>query len=274
MPFLNRFSRESYSDPQAVYETLKMRGMDLITVTDHDSIDAVESLRRHPDFFLSEEVTCRTPCGTEIHIGAYGIQEKQHCELQRRRNDLLSLANYLNEQKIFFSINHVFSSLTGRRTDRDFCFFEDLIPAVETINGQMPASSNHCAAELARRWRKAEVAGSDAHTLAALGQTYTEVPAATSAATFLDGLRRRRSIVAGNSGGYFKLTSAVLQIGVGTVGENIWAAALTPLLVAVPFVTLVNYLGEIIFAGKWARKVIRAEAVRPCSSPGAIVINL
>ena len=43
--------------------------MDLVTVTDHDSIDAAERLRRHPDFFLSEEVSCLTPSGTELHVG-------------------------------------------------------------------------------------------------------------------------------------------------------------------------------------------------------------
>src|ERR1700676_653314 len=71
VPVLSRICRESYNPPLAVYEILKRRGMDLVTVTDHDSIDAVEPLRRHPDFFLSEEVTCRMPSGTELHVGVY-----------------------------------------------------------------------------------------------------------------------------------------------------------------------------------------------------------
>jgi len=50
VPLLNRLCREGYNDPPEVYETLQQRGMDLVTVTDHDSIDAVESLRRHTDF--------------------------------------------------------------------------------------------------------------------------------------------------------------------------------------------------------------------------------
>ena len=36
-PVLRAFCRESYSDPAQVYETLQRRGMDLITLTDHDS---------------------------------------------------------------------------------------------------------------------------------------------------------------------------------------------------------------------------------------------
>jgi predicted metal-dependent phosphoesterase TrpH len=255
VPFLTRICRESYNDPQAVYETLKQRGMDLVTVTDHDSIDAVEPLRSYPDFFLSEEVTCTTPSGTEIHLGVYGIDEKHHKELQRRRNDLLSLTSYLNEQRIFSSINHVFSCLTGRRTDRDFAFFERFIPGVETINGHMPASSNRSATELARRWRKVAVGGSDSHTLAGLGHTYTEVPAA-GIESYLSGLKRGRSRVRGTSGDYLKLTRAVVEIGLQMTGEIDWAAALTPLLLAVPLVTLFSYVSEIIFADKWARRVM------------------
>ena len=255
LPLLSGICRESYNDPQAVYETLKQRGMDVVTVTDHDSIDAIEPLRNYPDFFLSEEVTCTTPSGTEIHLGVYGIEERHHHELQRRRNDLLSLTSYLNDHKLYISINHVFSCLTGRRADQDFAFFEEFIPGVETINGHMPASSNRYAAELARRWRKASVGGSDSHTLAGLGHTYTEV-AATTVEAYLSGLKRGRSRVRGKSGDYFKLTRAVLEIGLQMTGEIEWATALTPLLLAVPLVTLFSYVSEIIFADKWARRVM------------------
>ena len=69
IPVLRAVCRESYNQPLAVYEKLKRLGMDLVTITDHDSIDAVEGLRSRPDFFLSEEVSCRLPSGTELHVG-------------------------------------------------------------------------------------------------------------------------------------------------------------------------------------------------------------
>src|SRR5271154_5062630 len=154
VPVLKRICRESYNDPLEVYETLKLRGMDLVTVTDHDSIGASEPLRRFPDFFLSEEVTSTTPSGTEIHVGVYGIEERHHIELQRRRSDVPSLAAYLREQQILFSINHVFSSLTGRRTELDFEMFEELFPAMETLNGHIPGANNRSAGRLAQDWQK------------------------------------------------------------------------------------------------------------------------
>jgi predicted metal-dependent phosphoesterase TrpH len=264
IPGFHRFCRESYNDPEAVYRTLKRRGMDLVTVTDHDSIDAAENLRHYPDFFLSEEVTCTTPSGTEIHVGVYGIEEGHHLELQRRRADVPALAAYLQEQKIFFSINHVFSSLTGRRTELDFEMFEDLFPAMETLNGHLPAINNRAAARLAEDWKKAAVGGSDAHTLETLALTYTEVPNADGIGAFLEGVRQGRGQVSGASGNYAKLTRAVLGIGSSLVRERPWAVVLTPCMLAVPLVTLANYFCELSFHARWSRTVWPSALPEPC----------
>ena len=94
------------------------------------------------------------------------------------------------------------------------------------------------------------------HTLAALGHTYTEVPSASGVESYLLALRRGRSKVRGTSGDYLKLTRAVVEIGLQMTGEIEWATALTPLLLAVPLVTLFSYVSEIIFADKWARRVM------------------
>lgn len=262
VPVMNRICRESYNDPRAVYETLKRRGMQLVTVTDHDSIDAVESLRRHPEFFLSEEVTCQTPSGTELHMGVYGIEESHHAELQRRRTDLPGLVAYLHEQQLFFTVNHVFSSLTGPRTDPDFAFFEEFFPGMETLNGQMLAACNRSASELAERWGKAPAGGSDAHTLASLGLTYTEIAGARDAGEFLDGLRAGRGRVHGQSGNCLKLTLAVYGIGWSMVRENAWMALFCPLFLAVPLVTLANLFREYGFDRKWSRRLAKAGSVR------------
>ena len=256
VPLFNRICRESYNDPHEVYATLKRRGMDVVTVTDHDSIDAVEPLRRHPDFFLSEEVSCLTSSGRRLHMGVYGILERDHLELQRRAADMASLLAYLEERELLFSVNHVFSSLTGARCDADFEEFAARFPAVETRNGQMLAMANRHAAALAAQTAKATVGGSDAHTLASLGRTYTEIPGARTAAEFLAGLKQGRGAVAGESGDYFKLTRAVASIGCGLMREHRAALALAPLLAAVPAITLINLGLEYAFAHRWGRRVL------------------
>jgi predicted metal-dependent phosphoesterase TrpH len=227
--------------------------MDLVTVTDHDSIDAAEALRRHPDFFLSEEVTCRTPRGTELHMGVYDIAERDHIELQRRRDDLPALIAYLDERRLLFSVNHVFSGLTGRRTESDFDDFAACFPAVEILNGQMLAVANQYAEAFALRNRKAIVAGSDAHTLASLGRTYTEVHNVRDRREFMDGLKRGRGNAIGDSGDYIKLTRAVAEIGFEMLREKRWTTLLSPLMAAIPLVTLAHLALETMFAHKWEK---------------------
>jgi predicted metal-dependent phosphoesterase TrpH len=265
VPVLNRICRESYNDPLEVYHLLKQRGMNLVTVTDHDSIDAVERLRQYPDFFLSEEVSCRTTRGTDLHVGVYGITERNHVELARRREDFPSFLAYCDEQRLLFSVNHVFSGLTGRRTEEDFLEFALRFPAVETRNGAMLAQANRCAADFAQTIRKAVVAGSDAHTLAGLGRTYTEVPGARTAKEYLDGLRQGHATVAGESGSYSKLTKAVWSIGLDPMEERRWTIILAPLLVLVPLVTVVNLVMELGFAARWGNQAARfgAASVSP-----------
>ena len=255
IPLLNRICRESYSDPLEVYGALKQRGMELVTVTDHDSIDAAECLRRFPDFFLSEEVSCTTAEGTKFHLGVYDISERDHVEIQRRREDVPSLVAYLEERGLFFSINHVFSGLTGRRTDADFTLFQEFFPGVETQNGQMLAACNREAQKLAALWGKTAVGGSDAHTLSSLGQTFTKVPGARNKAEFLAGLKSGWSVPAGRSGNYAKLTLAVLDIGMHLVQEHPWVAVFLPLALAVPAVTLFTCCRDFAFAQWWSRRL-------------------
>jgi predicted metal-dependent phosphoesterase TrpH len=260
VPGLSAVCRESYNDPQAVYQRLKARGMDLVTVTDHDSIDAAESLRGRPDFFLSEEVSCRLPDGTYAHLGVYDITERDHVEMQRRATDFFSLVAYLRERRLFFSANHIFSPLTGSRTLADFAWLDAFAAAIETRNGTMPAINNRRAARFAQFAGKPQVGGSDAHTLVSLGATYSEVPEAASKEEFLQGLRAGRSRVAGEHGSYWKLTRDVLLIALAMFGERPQTAWLAPLLLAVPAVTLGSLAWEHVFGGYWMARLSRDRA--------------
>lgn len=256
VPLLNRICRESYNDPHEVYATLKQRGMDLVTVTDHDSIDAVEPLRRQPDFFLSEEVSCSTSEGTGLHIGVYGIEERDHIQMQRRSDDMPSLLAYLDQRRLLFSVNHVFSGLTGSRTEADFEEFATRFPAVETLNGQMLRIANQCADAFARRTGKIAVAGSDAHTMGSLGRTFTEVPGVRDTREFLAGLKQGRSSACGESGSYLKLTQAIAEIGCNLMREHPSAMLLAPLMALIPAITLANLTLELAFAQKWGRRIL------------------
>jgi predicted metal-dependent phosphoesterase TrpH len=251
VPWLRSMCRESYNEPLEVYRTLKARGMDLVTVTDHDSIGSVECLGSMPDFFLGEEVSCRMPSGTRIHVGVYGLKERHQAPIERRSYDLIRLVHYFSEQRLFFSINHAFSALTGRRAAVDFDLFAEHFPGVETRNGHMPARSNALAAKLAAEHRKAPVGGSDSHTYTTLGSTYTEVPGARNPREFLAGLRQGSGIVHGAQGSYWKLTQVVYEIGLNLMRERGWARRLFPLSLAVPGVTAVIFAREMANTARW-----------------------
>ena len=259
VPGLNRICRESYTEPAEVYDRLKRMDMSIITITDHDAIDGAEILRRYPDFFLSEEVTVRMPSGTEMHLGVYGINERDHVEIQRRRNDFIALLMYLTERKVFFSANHVFSGLTGRREAEDFHWFESYVPAFETRNGQMWPEANQSAARLAARLGKIAIAGSDSHTIAGVGHTYTEVPGARSKDEFFVGPRTGCGRIHGMHGSCGKLTADVFSIVRSLFSDKPWTLALSPLALLVPAFTAGHRMNEIRFCRKWTSAIERGE---------------
>jgi len=236
--------------------------MSIVTVTDHDSIEAAEVLRKYPDFFLSEEVTVHLPSGTEMHLGVYGITEKDHLEIQRRRNDFIALLMYLTERKLFFSANHVFSGLTGRRELEDFNWFASYVPAFEVRNGQMWSEANRSAELLAKRFGKIGVAGSDSHTLTGVALTFTQVPGSRTVEEYFTGLRAGRGVVHGEHGSYRKLTLDVCRFAGAVLQENPLAAALLPFTVFMPAITASHWLNEIRFCRKWAAPLL-GETRRP-----------
>src|SRR5260370_22994936 len=250
VPGLNRICGESYTAPAEVYDRLKRMSMSLVTITDHDSIDGAEARRRHPDFFLSEEVTVRMPSGTEMHMGVYGITERDHVEIQRRKTDFIALLMYLTERKLFFSANHVFSGLTGRREHEDFHWFESYVPAFETRNGQMWPEANESAARLAARRGKIAIAGSDSHTIAGVRQTDTEVPGARTVDEFFAGLRAGRGHVHGAHGSCGKLTADVFSIVRSLFWDKPWTLPLSPLALLAPPFTAGHWMHQIRFSPK------------------------
>jgi predicted metal-dependent phosphoesterase TrpH len=198
------------------------------------------------------------PSGTEVHVGVYDITDRQHQQLQQRRNDLVSLLMYLTERRLFFSINHVFSAVTGRREREDFAWFQEYFPAVETRNSHMLESANQRAAQLAKQWDKIAIGGSDAHALPSAGTAYTEVPGARDKAEFFEGLRAGMGRVAGESGSFSKLTRDVFWIAYEMMREKSWTALLSPLAALIPVITYWNYHDERVFGRRWAAEILGA----------------
>ena len=84
LPVLRHVGRESYSEPLAVYERAMARGMDLVTLTDHDTIAGALELRHLPNVFVSEEVTVLLSRERQLHVNVFDLREEQHEAITRQ----------------------------------------------------------------------------------------------------------------------------------------------------------------------------------------------
>lgn len=274
LALLRHVAYDCYSEPRAVYDAARRRGLELVTLTDHDSIDGALELRGLPGTFISEELTCHLPAGRLLHLGVFGLDERRHAALQARRRDPEALFAYLAEERLPACLNHPFSPLTGRRANADFDQALRGVGLIETRNGMLPERTNAYALAAAREVGQAQVGGSDAHALGSVGRAYTEVPGARDAGEFLDGLRRGGCLARGSSASYARLTrdlAAVAACGVRHAvahafdgpADALRAAAVLALLPGLPLLPLVAArlrLRERLLAAHFFRRWRRADA--------------
>src|SRR3954451_18945600 len=68
---------ECATPPEEVYTLAKRRGMDFVTITDHDTIDGVLTIADRPDVFVSEELTAHFRGEPQaVHILAWGSRRR------------------------------------------------------------------------------------------------------------------------------------------------------------------------------------------------------
>ena len=111
---------ECATPPQEVYELAKRRGMDFVTITDHDTIEGALEISHRPDVFISEELTAGFRGEPQqVHVLCYGITVEDHEWLQSNRGDVEVCAAYLYEREIACALAHpyynVAAPLTARR---------------------------------------------------------------------------------------------------------------------------------------------------------------
>lgn len=218
---LSRVMRESYNTPEGVYRLAKARGMDLVTITDHDQVSGAAALAHYPDVISGCEVTGEFPGDrVRVHLNVLGLSEPQHHEIQRLRRDVRELLPYLKAQGLFTSLNHVASGVNGPITAPHVAALLPWVDALEVNNGSRLPAQNLTAQCLAEAAGKVGIAGSDAHTRRGIGRTWTEVPGATSRDTFMAGLRAGRCRVGGRQGHYFTMAADMLLFAAGFYRER------------------------------------------------------
>ncbi|MGE3402991.1 MAG: PHP-associated domain-containing protein [Vicinamibacterales bacterium] len=227
---LSLIMKESYNTPEGVYRRAKARGMDLVTITDHDQIDGALTIADRPDVIVGCEVTAVFPDdGVRVHLGVLGINESQHREIQRLRHDIRELLPYLKSEEIFTTLNHVASRINGEVTAPHIAALVPWIDGLEVINGSRLPSQNRTAACIAEACGKVGVAGSDSHTGRGIGRTWIEAPWATTRESFLGELHAGRVRVGGRQGHYFTMASDMLRLASGFYEDRLRRAVRSPL---------------------------------------------
>ena len=177
---------ECATPPEEVYELAKRRGMDFVTITDHDTIDGVSQLADRPDVFISEELTASFRGQPQaVHVLCYGISPADHDWLQAHSYDVQECAEYLHGNDIVCALAHPYYNVGAPLTARHRRRLADLFPIWEVRNGSRARELNRPAAIYIGTREGVGIGGSDDHAGVDIGRTFTEAPAAASPAEYL-----------------------------------------------------------------------------------------
>jgi predicted metal-dependent phosphoesterase TrpH len=165
-----RASFDSLSEPNAVLEAARARGIDRIAITDHDAVEAaMEMHAMAPDrVIVGEEVKTRE--GFDV-IGLFLR------ELIPSRTPAREVCERIRGQGGVVYVPHPFDSARSGAGQGFLESLADLIDVVEIHNSRcLFSSSNARALAWAERHGKLQGAGSDAHTLREIGNGRVELP--------------------------------------------------------------------------------------------------
>jgi glycosyltransferase involved in cell wall biosynthesis/predicted metal-dependent phosphoesterase TrpH len=212
---------ECATPPQEVYELAKRRGMDFVTITDHDTIDGALAIAERPDVFVSEELTAHFRGEPQaVHVLCYGITPEDHEWLQAHSGDVELCAAYLNEREMACALAHPWYSVGAPLTARHRRRLAELFAVWETRNGARAAELNRPAAMYVATLDGIGIGGSDDHAGVDIGRTWTEAPAAATPAEFLEHMRAGRVRARGAQGSAAKWAHAAIALAARSLGTG------------------------------------------------------
>jgi glycosyltransferase involved in cell wall biosynthesis len=197
---------ESFTEPEQLYRIARVRGMDSVTITDHNTIEGSLAIAHLPNTFISEEVTTYFPedrC--KAHVLVYDIDEAIHEDIHKVRDNIYELVSYLQWNNIVHVLAHPLFSINGRLTidhvEQFLLMFKNL-----ELNGARADEQNRCLQQIVARltpadidrladkhgiepvkvepWKKNLTGGSDDHSSLNIGRLYTQVNEATTLEKF------------------------------------------------------------------------------------------
>lgn len=242
---LRRFNcPESYTSPSGIYRSAKKRGMDYVTITDHNSIEGALEIAHLPGTFMSTELTSYFPeDGCKVHVVALGIDRDKFSDLLVLRKNVYELADYLRGQNLAHFLAHPLFDINGKLSLEKVEKFLLLFDVFEVRNGARAKHYNQLfeeivgslTPELMERladkhgielrgedpWRKGLVGGSDDHSGLYVAQAFTESTACPTLDEFLASVRQRRTRHAGEDGSPLTLAHSIYSIAYQFFGNHL-----------------------------------------------------
>ena len=210
---------ECFTEPAEVYRIARQKGMDLVTITDHNSISGSAEIAHLPGTFISEEVTTYFPeDGCKAHVLVYDINDAIHRELQKVRENIFDLVHYLTVTGIVHVLAHPLFSVNDKLTIEHFEKFLLLFNNFE-LNGARDDYQNYSIRQILENltpemlnklidkhgivpaypepWHKSLTGGSDDHSSLNVARQHTVVKGARSLKEFLQGIDMGRTVPVG-----------------------------------------------------------------------------
>jgi glycosyltransferase involved in cell wall biosynthesis/predicted metal-dependent phosphoesterase TrpH len=229
---------ESYSSPHEVFAQARLRGMDFVTLTDHDSIEGALQISHKPEVIVGEELTCWFPeDGCKMHVLVWGITRQHHDELQARARSIYDVAEHIEARNLAHAVAHPiyrqndklerwhverllllfkgFECLNGAHSSLHRDAFEPLLDGLTRHEIARLSKLHGIEPRWGEPWVKARVAGSDDHGLLNVGRTWTEFPPdATTTAHVLKYLRDGLCKPGGEAGSSAKLAHTFYSVAI------------------------------------------------------------
>ncbi|MCC6145108.1 MAG: glycosyltransferase [Candidatus Hydrogenedentes bacterium] len=205
---------ESFTEPLELYALAREKGMDAVTITDHNVIDGALEIAHLPNTFLGCEYTTYFPedrC--KVHVLAYNFSEAQHGDLSKARENIYDFVAYLREHRLPHICAHPLFAVNDRLTPDHleklallFKYWErngDQCPEMNAILDQLVAGltpeiiarlvdKHGIAPPFPDPWHKFITAGSDDHGSLHLATAWTEVTGAATVEDFWTGFHEGR----------------------------------------------------------------------------------
>ncbi len=212
---------ECATPPEEVYELAKRRGMDFVTITDHDTIDGALTIADRPGVFVSEELTAHFRGEPQaVHVLCYGITPEDHEWLQANSGDVELCAMYMYEREIACALAHPYYAVGAPLSARHRRRLADLFDIWETRNGARARELNRPAAMYVATLDGIGIGGSDDHAGVDIGRTWTEAPAAATADEFLAHMRAGAVSAKGKQGSAAKWAHAAIALAARSLGRG------------------------------------------------------